>query len=131
MKFKLAFISILKIYLIPITGLLLITLFYAGCNEEESTNLPPPSDPTAVSIQNSTFNPGNRNVSAGTTITWTNNDNIDHTVTSGTPQNPTPGVFDSGIIPPGGTFEFTFQQAATFDYFCTIHPNMTAQITVE
>lgn len=131
MKFRAEFISLLKIYIIPLAGLLLITLFYTGCSEDETTNTPPPSDQNAVSIINLTFNPANRTVSAGTTITWTNNDNVSHTVTSGTPQNPTPNLFDSGSIPPGGTFQHTFSQAGTFAYYCTIHPNMTAQITVQ
>jgi plastocyanin len=132
MKHKSEFVSLLKIYLVPLIGLLLITLFYAGCNEDESTSPPPPpSNPNAVSIVSNTFNPANRSVQAGTTITWTNNDNVAHTVTSGTPQNPTSNIFDSGSIPPGGTFQHTFSQAGSFAYYCTLHPTMTAQITVQ
>ncbi len=128
MKVKENLIAALKIYLIPLTGLLLVTLLYAGCKEEESTA--PPTDPNAVSIQSSSFNPGNRTVTAGTNVKWTNNDNITHTVTSGSPGNQT-AVFDSGNIAPGGTFEFTFPQAGTFNYFCKIHTSMTATVTVQ
>jgi len=132
MKHKSEFVSLLKIYLVPLIGLLLITLFYAGCNEDESTSPPPPpSNPNAVSIVSNIFNPANRSVQAGTTITWTNNDTVPHTVTSGTPQNPTPNIFDSGSIPPGGTFQHTFSQAGSFRYYCTLHPTMNAQITVQ
>jgi len=132
MKHKSEFVSLLKIYLVPLIGLLLITLFYAGCNEDESTSPPPPpSNPNAVSIVSNIFNPANRSVQAGTTITWTNNDTVPHTVTSGTPQNPTPNIFDSGSIPPRGTFQHTFSQAGSFAYYCTLHPTMTAQITVQ
>jgi len=128
MKVNENFITFLKIYLIPLTGLLLIALLYGGCKEEASTA--PPSDPNAVSIQSNSFNPGNRTVASGTTIKWTNNDSVPHTVTSGSPGNET-GVFDSGNIAPGATYEFTFTQAGTFSYFCKVHPSMTAQVIVQ
>jgi|SRR5690554_1975795 len=123
--------ALIKIYLIPIAGLLILTLAFISCNEEESPNTPPPppSDPNIVLIQNSTFNPGSRTVTVGTTITWRNNDNIPHTVTSGTPGNPT-GVFDSGSITPGKTFEFTFNTADSYDYFCSFHTGMRGKIIV-
>lgn len=129
---KLRFLlSVLKIYLIPILGLLLFTLFYTACSEEESTNPPPPPpDSNTVLIQSSSFNPGTRTITAGTKVTWRNNDNIPHTVTSGTPGNSS-GVFDSGSMAPGETFEHTFTQAGTFSYFCSIHTGMTASIVVQ
>ncbi len=132
MKLRVALLSLLKIYLIPLIGLLVITFFYAGCNEEDNSyNTPPPSsNPNTVSILYSSFNPGNKTVSVGTKVTWTNNDNIAHTVTSGTPGNPS-GLFNSGNIAPGGTFEFTFSQAGEFNYFCNIHQSMTAKVTVQ
>ena len=66
---------------------------------------------------------------AGTTVTWTQEDAGVHTVTSGTVVQGTGGVtekpdgtFDSGSIATGNTFEFTFDQAGTYTYFCYIHP---------
>jgi len=126
LKHSLAYIS--KIYIILSTGLMLLTFICTGCSEEESTA--PPTDSNAVSIQNNSFNPGSRTVAAGTTIKWTNNDGITHTVTSGSAGNET-GVFDSGNIAPGQTYEFTFSTAGTFNYFCKIHPGMTAQVVVQ
>ncbi|MDE1817670.1 MAG: PEFG-CTERM sorting domain-containing protein, partial [Thaumarchaeota archaeon] len=55
-----------------------------------------------------------------------------HYVTSGQPSDNTTGtVFDSGnLIKPGGTYQFTFANAGTFNYFCTVHPWMTGQVIV-
>jgi plastocyanin len=128
MRTKNVFLSSAKNYFILITVVLLFSFLNGGCSEDESTSPPPPNDPNAVSIQNFSFSPGNRTVSAGTTITWTNNDNVAHTVTS---SQGSQTVFDSGNIPPGGSFTFTFSQTGTFNYFCTLHPSMTAQVTVQ
>lgn len=123
MKTRSIVISLLKIYLIPLIGLLLITLLYTGCNEEESTGTPPPENPNEVLMQGSVFNPSNLTVSTGTIVTWRNNDNVAHTVTSST--------FNSGNIPPGGTFTHTFNDTGQFDYVCTIHPGMNGRVTVQ
>lgn len=70
-------------------------------------------------------------VSTGGTVTWSNDDSAAHTVTSGTPTDGPDGVFDSSIIMAGKTFEFTFEEAGEYDYFCVVHPWMTGKITVE
>ena len=77
-----------------------------------------------VWIQNMAFNPSTITVAAGTTITWTNKDAVIHNVTSNT------GLFSSGSISTGGTFSYTFSTSGTFSYYCTIHPSMTASVTV-
>jgi len=77
-----------------------------------------------VFIQGMAFTPSTITVTAGTTITWTNNDGVAHTVTSNT------GLFDSGTINPGGTYSHLFSTAGTFPYKCTIHPSMTASVVV-
>jgi len=81
---------------------------------------------------NNCFNPNPLTVAPGTQVTWKNTDTVSHTVTSGKPSdNQTGTVFDSGgLIKPGGTFQFTFQNAGTYDYFCIVHPWMTAQVIV-
>jgi plastocyanin len=78
----------------------------------------------SVAIQNFAFSPGSIQVDAGTTVTWTNNDQVMHTVTADD------GSFDSGDIAPGGTFSMTFNTPGTFSYHCKIHPFMTASIVV-
>lgn len=78
----------------------------------------------SVSIQNFAFAPGTIQVAAGTTVTWTNNDQTTHTVTADD------GSFDSGDVAPGGTFSMTFNTPGTFAYHCKIHPFMTASVVV-
>ncbi len=78
-----------------------------------------------VSIQGMAFNPPTLTVAKNTTVKWTNNDGMAHTVTSDT------GVFNSGTINPGGTFSFQFTTTGTFPYHCSFHPDMTATIIVQ
>lgn len=77
-----------------------------------------------VFIQGMAFSPSSITVKAGTTITWTNQDAVTHTVTSNT------GLFDSGSIGSGGTFSYMFDTAGTYSYHCAIHPSMTAKVIV-
>jgi plastocyanin len=69
-------------------------------------------------------------VAPGTTVSWINDDSAAHTVTSGTVNAGLTGVFDSGIFQSDSVFEFTFNEAGTFDYFCMVHPWMTGKVIV-
>ena len=69
-------------------------------------------------------------VEDGATVTWTNNDSVDHTVTAGTPEDLSE-LFDSGPLAPGETFTFTFEEPGTYVYFCTIHPGMVGSVVVQ
>ncbi len=85
---------------------------------------------SAVSIVNTSFEPNAITVHVGTVVTWTNNDSIQHTVTSGIPNSPS-GLFDSGTLNPGQGFSFTFTSVGTFPYYCRIHgAAMTGTVTV-
>jgi plastocyanin len=80
---------------------------------------------TAVNIQNFAFDPGNLTVKTGTTVTWTNMDSVNHTVTSDT------GLFDSGELGKGGTFSYTFDKAGVYTYYCIPHhAKMKGTVTV-
>jgi plastocyanin len=79
---------------------------------------------TLVPIAAFAFDPASVTVHVGTTVTWTNNDTVPHTVTA------TDGSFNSGNLNPGESFSFTFDGAGTFDYICNYHPNMTGTIVV-
>ncbi len=63
-------------------------------------------------------------VPVGTTVIWTNQDDAPHTVTA------TGGAFGSSQLAKGATFSFTFSKEGTFDYSCTVHPNMKGQVIV-
>ena len=69
-------------------------------------------------------------VSSGSIVSWINEDSAAHTVTSGTVDAGLTGVFDSGLFMAGGTFEFTFDEAGTYDYFCMVHPWMIGKVIV-
>src|SRR5687767_8382684 len=82
----------------------------------------------AVSITGFLFKPETLSVAAGTTVTWTNSDDIEHTVTSGTPVAPTT-EFDSGNKTMGQTFSHAFANPGTFAYFCKNHNGMRGEVT--
>lgn len=77
----------------------------------------------SVSIANMSFQPATLPVALNTTVTWTNNDSVTHTVT-GTD-------FDSGNIAPGSSYSHTFTIVGTYNYHCAIHPSMAGSVTVQ
>ena len=79
---------------------------------------------TQVNIQNFAYQPANMQVRAGTTVTWTNQDNVPHSVTF---KN---GMKDSGLLSAGQSFNYTFNTPGTYQYYCTVHPYMVATVTV-
>jgi plastocyanin len=77
----------------------------------------------AVAVLDGSFSPATLTIAAGDTVTWTNEDDSPHTVTSGT--------FDSGNLEAGATFSFTFTEPGTYAYLCSYHDEMQATIVVE
>ena len=77
-----------------------------------------------VTIDNFTFSPAELKVKVGDTVTWSNHDDIPHTVVSA-------GKFRSKAMDTDGTFSFTFTTAGEYKYFCSLHPHMTGLIKVE
>ncbi len=80
---------------------------------------------TAVQIGNFTFKAPVTTVKVGTTVTWTNGDDIPHTVVS------KDGIFKSKVLDTGDHFAFTFAKPGQFGYFCSLHPHMTGTIVVK
>jgi plastocyanin len=93
--------------------------------ETQTTTQEIPPDATTVIIANLAFDPSAITVPTGTTVAWTNEDAVPHTVTS------TDGAFDSGIFDPGGSFAFTFNEPGSFAYVCQLHPQMQGTVTAE
>ena len=93
--------------------------------ETQTTTQEVPADATTVVIANLAFDPPAITVPTGTTVAWSNDDAPPHTITS------TDGAFDSGILDPGGSFSFTFNEPGTFDYICQLHPQMQGTVTAE
>ena len=80
-----------------------------------------------VKIDNFSFGPVALTVPVGTTVTWTNRDDIPHTVVS----TDDPKTFKSKVLDTDEKFSFTFSKAGTYPYFCSIHPKMTGKVIVQ
>jgi plastocyanin len=78
-----------------------------------------------VKIDNFVFGPQTVTVPVGATVTWTNKDDIPHTVVS------TDGVFKSKVRDTDEKFSYTFTKAGTYPYFCSVHPKMTGKVVVQ
>jgi plastocyanin len=85
---------------------------------------PPRDTNVRATIRNLAYAPARIEISAGTTITWRNSDQVDHTVTA------TDGSWNSGIIRPGETWQRTFDSPGTFEFFCIPHPFMKGTVVV-
>jgi plastocyanin len=74
------------------------------------------------------FEPAQITVARGASVTWTNKSNSNHTVTSGAPDQPA-NTFNHALAP-AGTYTVKFDNAGSFDYFCSIHTNMRGAVIV-
>src|ERR1700724_2371866 len=79
----------------------------------------------AVKIDNFVFGPQAITVPVGTTVTWTNSDDIPHTAVS------TDGVFKSRVMDTDEKFSYTFTKAGTYSYYCSVHPKITGRVVVK
>jgi len=87
----------------------------------------PRAAPHQIVIDNFAFQPAKLTVAAGTKVTWVNRDDVPHTATS----TQKPRAFDSGALDTDDTFAHVFTVPGTYEYFCAVHPHMTAQIIVK
>lgn len=126
--------------LMGISMLLVLAMALAACTSSTPTaapttasggaggavaNTPASGNTVEVSLKGFAFDPKEITVKVGTTVVWTNNDSVEHNVTSDT------GVFSSGSMAAGDTFKFTFDTAGTYPYSCSIHvPNMVGTVIV-
>jgi plastocyanin len=79
-----------------------------------------------IKIDNFSFGPMTLTVPAGTTVTWTNDDDVPHTVVS---EDKT--IFRSRALDTGEHFSYTFTKPGKYPYFCSVHPRMTAEVVVQ
>jgi plastocyanin len=95
-------------------------LFWSNHYETTAT----PGTPTSVVIKNFAFSPSTLTVRKGSTVTWTNDGGVGHTVSA------TDRSFTSRELQHGATFQFTFDTPGSHAYICAIHPDMMGTITV-
>jgi plastocyanin len=103
--------------------LVLVTLVFLGHKSAQAGTAG--GGAAEVKIDNFSFTPANLTVAAGTTVTWTNRDDIPHTVVSDDK------TFKSKVLDTDDKFSFTFTKPGTYSYFCSIHPKMTARVIVQ
>jgi plastocyanin len=85
-----------------------------------------PAVPMEVKIDNFSFSPETLTIAPGTTVKWTNRDDIPHTVVSDDKT-----TFKSKVLDTDESFSFTFTKPGTYRYFCSVHPKMTAKVIVQ
>jgi len=105
-----------------------LALLAAGCGSSNDTNTTPSAPASGngpkVDMKNIAFDPKTTTVKVGQTVTWTNRDDIPHTVVCA-------GKFRSKTMDTDGTFSFTFAAPGEYKYFCSLHPHMTGMVKVE
>ena len=114
-----AYLPVLALPIMVLVLLLLIGSQGVKANEQRS------AANTAVKIDNFVFGPQTLTVPVGSTVTWTNSDDIPHTAVS------TDSVFRSNVMDTNEKFSYTFTKAGTYSYYCTIHPKMTGKVVVQ
>ena len=107
---------------------ILIGIAFMGAGQHDYVaNAQGTSQDSNVKIDNFSFTPQVLNIAVGTTVTWTNSDDIPHTVVS----TDDPKTFKSKALDTDDKFSFTFTNAGSYSYFCSIHPKMTGTIVVK
>lgn len=105
------------------TAIVLVALAAGARTFAATPSATPPE--AAVKIDNFSFSPATMTVPVGTTVRWTNHDDIPHTVVSDDK------AFKSRALDTDESFTYTFTKPGTYSYFCSIHPKMTAKIVVQ
>jgi plastocyanin len=85
----------------------------------------PAAGAVEVKIDNFSFGPTTLTVAVGTTVTWTNRDDIPHTVVSDDK------IFKSKVLDTDEKFSYTFSKPGIYPYFCSLHPKMTGKVVVQ
>ena len=101
-----------------------------ACGDGGDAGEVPDAAGAAVDARNIAFDPDSITVDAGTSITFTNQDTVGHTVTAGTPDDPG-DAFDEEISTQGATATITFDDPGEIAYFCRIHPSMRGTVSVQ
>ncbi len=129
MSYRIIMLTVVSIALLALAG---------GCSQPAPLPTNPPGAPTTVPlaptlappppavevrISNFAFQPAQVTIKPNQTVGWINNDNTAHTVTG--------SGFDSGSIGPGGRYDHLFDTVGTYNYSCTIHPQMQGSVIVQ
>ena len=95
-----------------------------------TVTIPAGSSTPGCEESNECFIPDSVTINTGDTVSWENTDTAAHTVTSGTPADGPDGTFDSSLLMGSASFEVTFDESGSYDYFCMVHPWMVGNVQV-
>ena len=117
-------IAIVVVIVIVLAGLYMFTQT-GNKTQTSNTNTNPITKETGlnISIENFAFSPADLKIKVGDTVTWTNNDGMQHTIKE--------TGFESQALSRGESYSHTFSSAGSYSYYCGIHPNMKGRIVVE
>jgi amicyanin len=121
------------VFCLACTFLLILASVAAGCSSYQTapaTTAPPSAagGGNAIAIQNFAFEPATMTIKTGDTVTWTNKDGAPHTIVA---DSGSPVQFSSSQLSTGNSYSFTFTQAGSYTYHCSIHPSMKGTIVVQ
>ena len=118
--------TVKNVWFASFAGVVMIAMLVSlGESARVKANDQPSVANAEVKIDNFSFGPQTLTVPVGSTVTWTNRDDIPHTSVS------TDGVFKSKVMDTDEKFSYTFAKAGTYPYYCSIHPKMTGQVVVK
>ncbi|ABK78405.1 copper binding protein, plastocyanin/azurin family [Cenarchaeum symbiosum A] len=95
-----------------------------------TVSMPLGSSHVTCKDRNDCYIPSDTSIAVGGEVTWSNDDQAAHTVTSGTVEQGPDDLYDSGLMAPGATFSYTFEEPGEHPYFCIVHPWMIGSVTV-
>lgn len=121
--------SLRTVIVVVALALTMVACGGGGSDDEDGAATASPGDGPTVAVQDIAFQEQTVTVEAGTTVTWNNQDSVAHTVTSGTPDNAS-DVFDEEL-PSNGQASVSVDEPGSYEYWCRIHPSMTAELVVE
>jgi plastocyanin len=111
-------------YILTITAIL-VAMLAARPTSQAAVPAAPPAAGPEVKIDNFSFTPATLTVAVGTQVTWTNRDDIPHTIVSDDK------TFKSNALDTDEKFTYSFTKPGTYSYFCSIHPKMKGTIVVQ
>jgi plastocyanin len=109
---------------VAVPVMITVLLLFAVSRSVKAADQPSAAN-AEVKIDNFVFGPQTITVPTGTTVTWTNKDDIPHTVVS------TDGVFKSKVRDTDEQFSYKFDKTGTYSYYCSVHPKMTGKVVVQ
>lgn len=123
MKYMMKYIKIIR------PALVFVLLFLISCSPHTGSYADEPRTET-VEIKLFSYNPEVLKIPAGTKVVWINRDQIEHSVTHGTPENKKDKILDSGFFTKGEKYEFVFEEPGEYRYFCNRHNSMKGVVKV-